>query len=90
METIASYGETATVRTECLLARSHWIEPSADEVRAVMKMANWNGEEFARQIGVEGRTVRRWTRGEKAINYASWCVLCAQAGLGLIWTFSPL
>jgi hypothetical protein len=55
-----------------------------------MKMANWNGEEFARQIGVKGRSTRRWANGETAINYASWCVLCAEAGLGQIWKFSPL
>lgn len=90
METIASYGESASVRPECLRACSHWVEPTAEEVRAVMKMANWNGEEFARQIGVKGRSARRWANGETAINYASWCVLCAEAGLGQIWKFSPL
>lgn len=41
-------------------------------------------------FNVSSRTVRRWTLGEKPINYASWCVLCVQAGLGQIWMFSPL
>lgn len=90
METIASYGEPASVRPECLRAHSDWTEPTANEVRAVMKMANWSGEELGRRVGVTGRTVRRWLQGEKAITYPSWCVLCAQAGLGNIWMFAPL
>ncbi len=88
METIASYGEPADVRETCLLPHSDWTEPTPEEVRAVMKKANWTGEEFARRVGVEGRTVRRWSSGDKPINYPAWCVLCMQAGLGKIWTFS--
>jgi hypothetical protein len=67
-----------------------WAEPTADEVRAALKMAYWNGEELSRRIGVDSRTMRRWTLGEKPINYATWCVLCARAGLGQIWMFAPL
>lgn len=90
METKGSYGEQVSIRPECLCARKDWAEPNADEVRAALKMANWSGEELSRRIGVDSRTVRRWTLGEKPINYASWCVLCVQAGLGEIWMFAPL
>jgi ribosome-binding protein aMBF1 (putative translation factor) len=90
METKGSYGEQATIRPECLRARKDWAEPTADEVRAALKMANWSGEELSRRIGVDGRSVRRWTLGETKINYATWCVLCAQAGLGQIWMFEPI
>lgn len=90
METKGSYGEQVSIRQECLCARKDWAEPNANEVRAALKMANWSGEELSRRIGVYSRTVRRWTLGEKPINYASWCVLCVQAGLGQIWTFEPL
>lgn len=90
METKGNYGEQVSIRAECLSARKDWVEPNADEVRAALKMANWSGEELSRRIGVDSRTVRRWTLGEKPINYASWCVLCVQAGLGQIWMFSPL
>lgn len=90
MEIKGSYGEHVSIRPECLSARKDWVEPNADEVRAALKMANWSGEELSRRIGVDSRTVRRWTLGEKPINYASWCVLCVQAGLGEIWMYAPL
>lgn len=90
METKASYREKVSIRPECLLAHKDWAEPTADEVRAALEMSGWSGEAFSRGIGVDGRTVRRWTLGEKQINYSAWCVLCVQAGLGHIWTFSPL
>lgn len=90
MEIRGSYGEQVSIRAECLRARKDWIEPNANEVRAALGMASWSGEEFSRRIGVDGRTVRRWTLGEKPINYASWCVLCVQAGLGQIWMFDAV
>ncbi|MCY1302382.1 hypothetical protein D9M71_134580 [compost metagenome] len=85
METRASYDVEVEIRAECLCERTEWVEPNTDEVRAALKMANWSAQEFSRRIGVDGRTVRRWTLGEKPIAYAPWCVLCAQAGLGNIW-----
>jgi hypothetical protein len=90
METKGSYGEVGSIRPECLCIPKYWAVPTADEVRAALKMANWSGEELSRRIGVDGRTVRRWTLGEKPINYASWCVLCVQAGLGEIWMYKTL
>ncbi|RBB97319.1 hypothetical protein C3E97_028065 [Pseudomonas sp. MWU12-2115] len=90
METKASYREKVDIRPECLLAHKDWVEPTADEVRAALEMAGWSGEAFSRVIGVDGRTVRRWTLGEKKINYPAWCVLCVQAELGAIWRFSVL
>lgn len=90
MENKASYLEKVSIRPECLVAHKDWVEPTADEVRAALDMAGWNGEEFSRIIGVDGRTVRRWTLGEKAIKYSAWCVLCVQAELGPIWRYSPL
>jgi hypothetical protein len=61
METKGSYGEQATIRPECLCVRKDWAEPTADEVRAALKMARWSGEELSRRIGVDSCTVRRWT-----------------------------
>ncbi|MGP5477597.1 helix-turn-helix domain-containing protein [Pseudomonas helleri] len=90
METKGSYGELVCIRSECLIERKNWIEPTSNEVRAALKMAGWSGEELSRRIGVDSRTVRRWTLGEKPINYASWCVLCVQAGFGEIWMFASL
>lgn len=88
METKGHYGVKVDVRPQCLCAYADWIEPSVDEVRAVLKMSGWSGEEFSRRVGVDGRTVRRWTLGEKPITYAPWCVLCVHAGFGNIWANS--
>lgn len=90
METKSNYGEQGPIRAVCLRERKEWTEPTAGEVRTALKMAGWSGEELSRRLGLDSRTVRRWTLGEKPINYASWCVLCVQAGLGQIWTFTPL
>jgi transcriptional regulator with XRE-family HTH domain len=49
------------------LRAQDWAEPNADEVRAALKMANWSGEELSRRIGVDSRTLRRWTLGEKLL-----------------------
>jgi len=88
METKSNYGEHDPIRAVCLYERKEWTEPTAGEVRTALKMASWSGEEFSRRLGLDSRTVRRWTLGEKPINYAAWCVLCVQAGLGQIWTFT--
>lgn len=85
METKGNYGIQGEVRPECLCAQPDWVAPSTDEIRIMLGRANWSAEEFSRRIGVDSRTVRRWTLGEKTINYAPWCVLCAQAGEGNIW-----
>lgn len=90
METKGSYGITADPRSETLCGKPDWAAPNPDELRAVLKMAGWTGEEFSRRIGVDSRTVRRWTLGEKPIAYTAWCILCVQAGLGNIWLHKPL
>lgn len=86
MDTKDNTGAPVSIRAGCLLAHKAWVEPNPAEVRAALKLANWSGEELSRRIGVDSRTVRRWTLGEKPINYLAWCVLCVQAGLGQIWT----
>jgi len=80
------YGATvSTVRTECLNPFRSWSSPTGDEIKAALSMAGWTGVELSRRLGVDDRTVRRWTGDEKEIPYAAWCVLCAEANLGLIW-----
>lgn len=91
METRAVYGASVSeVRAECLVAHASWVPPTGDEVRAALAMASWSLEEFARRIGVAGRTVRRWVSDEKPITYSAWCVLAVQAGLGQVWNFDGL
>jgi len=86
VETHAVYGVSGTIRSDCLRRFSdEWAEPTGDEIKAALSMAGWTGVELSRRVGVDPRTVRRWTGDEKSMPYAAWCVLCAQAGLGSIW-----
>lgn len=88
MEQRATYNTAVQqIRRECLAAFAEWVPPCGDEIRAALSMANWSAEEFARRVGVNGRTVRRWVLGESDVAYSAWCVLAAQAGLGHVWMF---
>ena len=75
------------IRAVCLRPfADEWEQPTPDEVREVLRLANLSGSEAARYVGItEGRTIRRWTGGDSAIPYACWALLCHAAGLGLIW-----
>lgn len=86
METRATYNEKPAIRSDCLKpVLKGWSHPSGMEIKAALSMAGWSGEEMARRLSVDGRTVRRWTGDDKQIPYAAWCVLCLEAGLGEIW-----
>ena len=86
VETCAVYGVPGTIREDCLRRfKDGWAVPTGDEVKAALSMAGWTGVELSRRVGVDPRTVRRWTGDEKPIPYAAWCVLCVEAGLGEIW-----
>ncbi len=37
------------------------------EFKAAIAALGWSQEEAARQLGVDGRTVRRWIAGDRAI-----------------------
>ena len=85
MEQLGTYGIEGSIRPECLLNASAWTPPGGHEIRIALNMAGWSGVEFSKRIAANDRTVRRWIGGEMEIPYAAWCVLCAQANLGLIW-----
>ncbi len=82
-------GMAESIREVCLTPLRGWVAPQGVEIKAALQLAGWSGEEYARQIGVDGRTVRRWVGDEKTIPYTAWCVLAVQAGLGLIWQNEP-
>jgi hypothetical protein len=83
-----AHDPSPSIRPECLVpAQAGWVQPTSDEVRAVLKRAGLTGAQAAARLylGQSGdRTVRRWTAG-KPIPYAAWAVLCDIAGLGCIW-----
>ncbi len=88
METRAEYklpGDAAAITPDNLTPFSGWVPPSAAGVKKALQLAGWSEVEYSRRIGVNDRTVRRWTSGEKTVPYAAWCILVAQAGLGSIW-----
>jgi len=84
METQAIYGGSS-IDPSRLTSVTYWKPPEGKEIRTALQLAGWSGEEFARRIGVNGRTVRRWVLNEKPIAYTAWCILCIEAGLGKIW-----
>lgn len=53
-----------------------WIAPTGDEIREVMKLAGLTGSAFGSLVGVNSRTVRKWTGEEREIPFAAWRLLC--------------
>jgi len=88
METRAEYklpGDAAAITPDNLAPFSSWVPPSAAGIKKALQLAGWTEVEYSRRIGVNDRTVRRWTAGDKPIPYAAWALLAHQAGFGLIW-----
>ena len=77
------------IRPECLRPYADgWEQPTGEEVRMVVNLANFSGSQAAKALGLGsqgGRTVRRWIGEETPIPYAVWALLCNYAGLGCIW-----
>ncbi len=77
-----------TIRQECLRSASSWAQPTGEEVREVLRMANFTGGQAAKALGLGtmgDRTVRRWVGEDSSIPYSAWALLCQFAGLGCIW-----
>jgi len=74
------------VRREARLPFSDpdYSPPTPMEVRAVLRKAGWTGSQAALVVGVDGRTIRKWTGGEREIpRRASAChTSCAKVGRG--------
>jgi len=85
MNTPVMYNAFDTIPQACFQPLAQWTPPSGDDVRSTLRRANLTAEDFARIIGVDGRTVRRWTCDEIVIPYASWCLLALEAGSFKFW-----
>lgn len=87
METEAIYKVTneCSPRDGTLRPVHAWISPDGHEIKGALQQAGWSGVHFARVLGVDPRTARRWTGNEKTIPYAAWAILCVEAGYGRIW-----
>ena len=78
----------ALIRNGCLQPAVSWEQATGDEVREVLRLANFTGGQAARALGLGAkgdRTVGRWVGGDSSIPYAAWALLCDFAGLGMIW-----
>jgi hypothetical protein len=77
------------IRLECLRpANDGWEQPTGEEVREVLRIAELSGSRAAKALGLGekgDRTVRRWIGEDSTIPYAAWALLCDLAGLGSIW-----
>lgn len=73
------------VRREARLPFSDpaYTPPKPDEVRALLRKAGWTGSQAAAVVGVDGRTIRKWTGGEREIPYSAWRLLLIEAGFAL-------
>ena len=73
------------IRHGCRLpfANPGYLKPTTDEIRAVLRMGNLTGSAAGRLLGVNGRTVRKWTGGESDMPYSAWRLLLIHNGLAL-------
>ena len=55
--------------------------PTFEELRVVMKSQGWTGAKVAALVGVDSRTVRRWTGNERPVPYSAWRLLLIYAKL---------
>lgn len=62
-----------------------WTAPTPDDIRAVLKAGNLTGSAAAHLVGVDSRTIRKWTGGERAIPYAAFALLLSVVGCGEVW-----
>ncbi len=71
-----------TIRPETLLEFSdpQYLDPSPTELRTLLSRANLTGAKAGYLVGVNGRTIRKWTGGERAIPYAAWRLLLKETG----------
>ena len=78
------------IRRECLAPGSRFVQPSGPEIREVTRRLGMTGAEVGSFLGLSskhgGRQVRRWISEESEIPYSAWALLCAEAGLGQIWS----
>jgi len=68
-------GEYAVSSAAGVMFVSENSKPTADKLRALMKQKGLTGARAAEIVGVNSRTIRKWTGGERAIPEAAWRLL---------------
>ena len=57
--------------------------PTTDEIRLALSKSGLTGSAAGELLGVTGRTVRKWTGGEREIPYSAWRLLLIETGMAL-------
>lgn len=56
-----------------------FTEPTPDEVAEVMKLTGIKANEVCLEVGVNGKTPRKWKSGDTKITFAPWRIICELA-----------
>lgn len=72
-----SNSRIAGVKPESFLEYSHpeYEDPGPDEIREVLSYGNLTGSAAGNLLGVNSRTIRKWTGGEQKMPYSAWKLL---------------
>jgi hypothetical protein len=60
---------------------SGYVQATPNQVREVLRLSGLTGSAAGVLVGVNSRTVRKWSGGETAIPYAAWRLLCQYVGI---------
>lgn len=52
-----------------------YAQPTADEIRAALRIGGLTGSQAGALLGVDGRTIRKWVGAEREIPYSAWRLL---------------
>ena len=55
--------------------------PNPDEIREALRRGGLTGSRAGELLGVNGRTIRKWTGGEQTMPYSAWRLLLIYIGL---------
>jgi DNA-binding transcriptional regulator YiaG len=55
--------------------------PTPEQISTVLKLHNLTCSAAANLLGVNSRTIRKWTSGEREMPYSSWRLLLIEQGI---------
>lgn len=77
-------GQTEVRReTRLPYADQRFKPPTPEEVRNVLRRLGWTGSRAGLELGVTGRTIRKWTGGDQDVPYSAWRLLLLKAALAI-------
>ena len=74
---VRSSGDFPGIRPQVLLDYSdpNYVSPTPDEIKRVLTSNRLSGSSTADLLGVNSRTIRKWTGGEQRMPYSAWKLL---------------